>query len=786
MPVLAMAEAATAAAAAAAKGAFGYNRANYMFDQGLRFGRFNTGYSMAMAQTSQYREDISDLTELTVTKADTYHTVGTICFVLNFQLIMAGRLGVHGPSPPGWIMGLYWTNICTALMFLVTFTWMAMHAGARATAGAAYMRTRSVRLPIPTPQMLDKARRTGNTFEKQRIQDMFRIPFAFPAGQESEVDDASGRREPVSDRRMPKWYDDEVEELRKGDGGPAPSPTSVPEHFELYRGLQQEWWCYDVYSRIGILFWFSHWLTSASLYSMCHGFTELRILWPAWTVTACFVTAHWGILRLDITSKPREGSLMCLPIEKIVPFVPVLAVFGMSIDYSVLDPTPFLQGLIYTVSWICYGIQLAWAIRLYDLAAPQRSSEESPEHAGDAWSPMEWPLPPAFKQAVYLVSAPKYLEPGQTCLTQEMKAAKGQKGQTAPQKKARECEPSMLPWKLFRGAICTTISMWVFIMFGRGFEQVNGERFLLKQEGRVERWPSHMQPWMSPWTRKGTRQENCHAGGCDRRLTGQNEVTSLAQRLAAALAPLADALDMPSKRVAAPKLAEMQQAGVQWPADFRPVLLASHAGMVATFERKGGRGALVKSIGEKDSTLFQLEGIDGEIHAVTWDESGLLVVTSGGKLAECSGAAAGGKWACRQMSVEALPAGFKAVAVARQSTNILRAVVAFEGEDSVVLMDQTQDGTWDPAGEVHVPVADSVSFDLSLANHAQDLIIASADGAVIKRTISDSSAHKIVASAPGTNVAWHGACGITGDLVAHLASENGVVPILFVSGAARS
>eukprot|EP00445_Apocalathium_hangoei_P090511 CAMPEP_0204247874 /NCGR_PEP_ID=MMETSP0361-20130328/98870_1 /ASSEMBLY_ACC=CAM_ASM_000343 /TAXON_ID=268821 /ORGANISM="Scrippsiella Hangoei, Strain SHTV-5" /LENGTH=723 /DNA_ID=CAMNT_0051221121 /DNA_START=78 /DNA_END=2246 /DNA_ORIENTATION=+ len=587
LPAVAMEEI-TAAAAALSSAAFDYNRANYIFDARMRWGRFNTGYSMAMAQTSQYREDISDLTELTVTKADTYHTVGTICFFLNFELIVDGSLGVHGPAPPGWLMGLYWTNVCIAIMFLVTFTWMAMHSGARATAGAAQMRTHTMRLPIPTPKMLDMARVTANSFEKQRAQDGFRIPFAMPAGKESELDEESGKRITISDRRMPKWYHDEVEELRKDEGGPAPSPTSVPEHFELYRGLSEEWWCYDVYSRIGILVWFSYWLTSASLYSMCHIFTELRLLWPAWTVTACFVTAHWGILRLDITSKPREGSMMCLPIEKIVPFVPVLAVFGMSIEYSILDPTPFWQGLIYTISWICYGIQLAWAIRVYDLVAPQHRSKESPEHAGDAWSPMEWPVPPAFQQAVYLVSAPKYLELGQTCLTQEMKAAKGQKGKTAPQKKARECKSSMLPWKLFRGACITAISMWVFIIFGRGFEQVNGERQLLKQEGWVERGPVHVQNWMSPWTRKGTRQEKCHAGGCDRRLSaGQTEVASMAQSLMAAIAPLADALDTPSNTSVAPQVAEMQKAGVQWPADFRPTLLTSHHGMLAAFEREG-------------------------------------------------------------------------------------------------------------------------------------------------------------------------------------------------------
>ena len=45
-------------------------------------------------------------------------------------------------------------------------------------------------------------------------------------------------------------------------------------------------------------------------------------------------------------------------------------------------------------------------------------------------------------------------------------------------------------------------SMWLLIMCGRAFEMVNGERQLLKQEGRVERLPSHMQPWMARWRRR--------------------------------------------------------------------------------------------------------------------------------------------------------------------------------------------------------------------------------------------------------------------------------------------
>lgn len=61
---------------------------------------------------------------------------------------------------------------------------------------------------------------------------------------------------------------------------------------------------HDCYARIGILYFFSHWMTSVSLYSQCHCFGELRGLWPAWSVTFIFTTAHWCLLKLDIQEAP--------------------------------------------------------------------------------------------------------------------------------------------------------------------------------------------------------------------------------------------------------------------------------------------------------------------------------------------------------------------------------------------------------------------------------------------------------------------------------------------------
>ena len=114
---------------------FKYNRMNYMFDQSMRFNRFTAGCEMACRQAGMYREDVRDLTNLTVEKQARYHVIGTIMFVCSIQLVIAGRLGVHGPAMPGWHMSLYWATVTFSFLWLVVSTWLSMHAAARAHSG---------------------------------------------------------------------------------------------------------------------------------------------------------------------------------------------------------------------------------------------------------------------------------------------------------------------------------------------------------------------------------------------------------------------------------------------------------------------------------------------------------------------------------------------------------------------------------------------------------------------------------------------------------------------------
>merc|ERR1719197_2002672 len=88
-------------------------------------------------------------------------------------------------------MAIHYTVGGLAMMWLTLSTWMAMHASARASAGMVHMLTRTVRLPIPTPAQLDKARKFGNTYERSRFSEMFRVPFVMPPGERRGENDAT-------------------------------------------------------------------------------------------------------------------------------------------------------------------------------------------------------------------------------------------------------------------------------------------------------------------------------------------------------------------------------------------------------------------------------------------------------------------------------------------------------------------------------------------------------------------------------------------------------------------
>jgi len=821
---------------------FSYNRANFMFDSGQRWARYMAGYTFAIDQVAMYREDIDQMCDITVSKMDNIHGVSGLMMVIMIQLIMAGRLGVHGPAPPGWLMGMYWTNCGLMIMWLMLACWFAIHGGARAQAGGAYLKTRSVRLPIPTPKQLDKARVFGNHWERQRVWDTFRIPFVAPAPKDNPVDlkgeqiddsDSDGSSKggsmgsppgknkkktagPVSDYRSPAWANEEISQLHGGSGGAPVTSTTTPEHFELFRGLQHEWWQHECYARIAIFFAFTHWLSAASLYIMCHCFIELRANWPAYSCVIILVAAHWCINALDICRMPRKNSFFNVPMEFIVPFPPLLVSVCLGIDYSILEEWRFgWVNFVFCCSFLCYFTYFLWAIRMYDICRPDVAVEEKkgmPEEAGKPWWPGEWSLPVSFQHTLYLVAPPKYLEPGESCLWQEMKAGRGNQANVPPVKQ-REIKHSDAAWKVCRGANLVSIIMWGFIICGRVHALVwtqwdyGDMRYMLKQEGRTLRWPSHMQPWMSPWTRQGDRGEWCHTGGCDRRLgeaqwMSRHRMADTAENLMPILKTISEKLqqeESPTISLQPEKVdVPMIHASVDWPVDFRPELLTcSHTGPVAALARDQRSGAVVHLTGAvqaRNLQSFTFAGVDhlGEVLGSHWGKDGMLLTMKNGHLAECTGMPVDSFWQCKETGSR-LPLGgssLRKAVVARDpnTKDLFRAAVVYHGEPSVTIFETDGDsGIWFPTGEAHLPsfMEQAPSFSMSMG--ADELVLMTEGGGVLKWAITDAEP-TILAPPPRdvavSSMAWQTACRLSDNRIArlgHRRTEGGVVPEIFVS-----
>ncbi|CAK0832880.1 unnamed protein product, partial [Prorocentrum cordatum] len=119
--------AAAGTAAVAGSWLFDYNRANFQFDQGQRWGRFTAARGFANAQVSQYREDIIGITSVTQSKMDAWTTVSTLFLCVCAALSDAGRIGMHGAAPPGWLCALYSGNVFTSVMYCGLALWLSMH-----------------------------------------------------------------------------------------------------------------------------------------------------------------------------------------------------------------------------------------------------------------------------------------------------------------------------------------------------------------------------------------------------------------------------------------------------------------------------------------------------------------------------------------------------------------------------------------------------------------------------------------------------------------------------------
>merc|ERR1711920_439254 len=97
-------------------------------------------------------------------KQEAFQMALTLFMCVCAALSCAGRLGMHGAAPPGWLCALYSGNIFTSIMFNGISLWMDVHGSLRAQVAAVSLLTRKARLPIPSIAQLDQARTFSSAY----------------------------------------------------------------------------------------------------------------------------------------------------------------------------------------------------------------------------------------------------------------------------------------------------------------------------------------------------------------------------------------------------------------------------------------------------------------------------------------------------------------------------------------------------------------------------------------------------------------------------------------------
>jgi len=243
---------------------------------------------------------------------------------------------------------------------------------------------------------------------------------------------------------VPSWVRDEQIVDKGGapweagiDGGDK-KPHEAPEHFKLLARAQEEWWQYDLYARITMLYGVMQFLAAVAYYCIGTVMAELRGFWISWSLPLLFMTAQALILRLDILR--AKGQQLLPHLEWLGHLAPYSAIVATTLDYRW-----WYSSAQQSITWIF--VMLAFlghfllAMRMLDLAWPQTMREgDMPDEPGKAWWPNSWKVPSAFTKALWILAPPKELEKGQHDLVQEMETLR--QGMVCRRRRARGSQSS--------------------------------------------------------------------------------------------------------------------------------------------------------------------------------------------------------------------------------------------------------------------------------------------------------------------------------------------------------
>jgi len=476
-----------------------------------------------MAQAGMFRQDITDLAGVSMAKLKVYGPIYGIVITVCVTVFVEGRSGLKFPGPPVFISQIYLQCLGIGMSFMALATWLLFHASMRAQVACVQLRTRQIRLPVPTQRQLDSSRKLASTYEEQGLYDMFRIPFVMPNGasspenseDEEEAKEHKGyskggipgaaakvkamaaeahkegktshnARMPGFTPGVPSWY---AQELGDRETFPQSSPSAhgmggeeLPyEHFEMLRNAQKEWWGAEAYMRICFLYGMIHLIMAFSYWITLHNICELGMIWCSNLGAAGLTAGVWIIFRMDVL--PEHGG--AFPFEIGGPFV-------TSITLGLMYSHNYTQTMIDVARGVAAFIILmhvGLCFRMYSVAKPamdkaHHTAKEAGgrlfNESGSCDSP-SW-LPTAFQHVMYLVAPPKT----QAQLDQEKKDRENVGIGEDPLAKV-----DMAPWKYTRIMIAVVALGWFLQLAGHTVECIMGERMLVSNPGAP------------PWSRTG-------------------------------------------------------------------------------------------------------------------------------------------------------------------------------------------------------------------------------------------------------------------------------------------
>lgn len=156
------------------KSLFDFNRENYQFDQDQRIKWEQLRMKMQLKRFDLFRQDIRDLSKLTVDRMDIYHLVGALFLQFITTLVTKGRIQAN--TPP-FVLSLFMLSNGFSFVYLLLAVWMSMHASIAAHSMGVRLLTRFVRLPIASQEQMRSLTYRLKDFEREGIGKLLRVPF---------------------------------------------------------------------------------------------------------------------------------------------------------------------------------------------------------------------------------------------------------------------------------------------------------------------------------------------------------------------------------------------------------------------------------------------------------------------------------------------------------------------------------------------------------------------------------------------------------------------------------